>query len=84
MQNVNIRVVSRDEEDDEPQPAPTAAFAAPARSSFSPSMMLTRVIGVIFPLIAIVIFVFSMGNMACSQGNAPAAVCSALTSITGR
>lgn len=86
MQNVNIRVVSRDEEDEEDeekaQPMPT--FAAPARSSFSPSMMLTRAIGVIFPLIAIAIFVFSMGNMACSQGNAPAAVCSALTSITGR
>lgn len=85
MQNVNIRVASRDEEDeDETPPASAPAFAAPARPSFSPSMMLTRAIGVIFPLIAIVIFVFSMGNMACSQGNAPAAVCSALAGIAGR
>lgn len=85
MQNVNIRVVSRDEEDeDETPPASAPAFAAPARPSFSPSMMLTRAIGVIFPLIAIVIFIFSMGNMACSQGNAPAAVCSALAGIAGR
>jgi hypothetical protein len=41
-------------------------------------MVLTRAIGVIFPLVAIVIFIFSMGNMACDQGDAPAAFCRVL------
>lgn len=63
--------------DDEP---PTKQRGA----SFSPSMFLTRAIGVIFPLVAIIIFVFSMGNMACSQGNAPAAFCNVLNSVTGK
>ena len=48
------------------------------RSSFSPSMFLTRAIGVIFPLVAIAIFVFSMGNMACTKATRPppSAACS--------
>ena len=33
--------------------------------------------------LAIVIFVFTMGNMACSQGNAPAVFCRVLGDITG-
>ena len=47
-------------------------------------MFLTRAIGVIFPLVAIVVFIFSMGNMACDQGNAPIAFCNVLNSITGK
>lgn len=92
MENVNIHV-GRDgapnsiqvggasTEDDEPP-----ASAAPRREKreFSLSMFVTRAIGVIFPLVAIAIFVFSMGNLACDQGNAPAAFCSALHSITGK
>lgn len=94
MENVNIHVAqggapnrieigggSDDEEKDE---APTPHSTQRERKAFSLSMALTRAIGVIFPLIAIVIFVFSMGNMACSQGNAPAAVCRALDSAMGR
>jgi hypothetical protein len=93
MENVNIHVgqggapngisvgQSRDEEHDEeaeaePPPPPRR------QSSFSPSMFLTRAIGVIFPLVAIIIFVFTMGNMACDQGNAPAALCRVLHSVT--
>lgn len=52
------------------------------RPPFSPSMFLTRAIGVIFPLVAIIIFIFTMGNMACDQGNAPAAFCRVLASVT--
>ena len=95
MENVNIHV-GRDgapnsvqvgggaaTEDDEP---PAAAPAHPRRDKrdFSFSMFITRAIGIIFPLVAIVIFVFSMGNMACGQGNAPAVFCNALHSITGK
>lgn len=89
MENVNIHVGAAapdaasgggdDGEDAEPVRR-TAARGAP----FSLSMLFTRAIGVIFPLIALAIFVFSMGNMACSQGNAPAAFCRVLTNITGR
>lgn len=90
MENVNIHVgqggapnslsvgQSRDDEDEEAA-RPTAARR---QSSFSPSMFLTRAIGVIFPLVAIIIFVFTMGNMACDQGNAPAAFCRVLHSVT--
>ncbi|OQW58343.1 MAG: hypothetical protein A4S17_11840 [Proteobacteria bacterium HN_bin10] len=63
--------------------APRAA-AHSRREPFSLSMFITRAIGVIFPLVAIIIFVFSMGNMACSQGNAPAAFCNILTEIAGQ
>jgi hypothetical protein len=42
---------------------------------------MAQAVGVIFPLAAIVIFVFTMGNMACSQGNAPAAFCRVLGDI---
>lgn len=93
MDNVNIHVGQggapnslsvghgRDEEDEqeaaaEPTPPPRR------RTSFSPSMVLTRAIGVIFPLVAIVIFIFSMGNMACDQGDAPAAFCRVLHGVT--
>ena len=87
MQNVNIHVGQGDrqprdeveDEADEPAREPAARRSQP----FSPSMLLTRAIGVIFPLVAIVIFIFSMGNVACSQGNAPIAFCNVLNSITG-
>jgi hypothetical protein len=88
MENVNIHVGerrARDEdadEDEEETPAPSADSRE--RKSFSLSMALTRAIGVIFPLVAIAIFVFSMGNMACEQGNAPAAFCRVLASVTGK
>lgn len=52
------------------------------REPFSLSMFITRAIGVIFPLIALIIFVFSMGNMACDAGNAPAAFCRALDAVS--
>jgi hypothetical protein len=45
---------------------------------------MAQAVGVIFPLVAIIIFVFTMGNMACAQGSAPAGVCRALASITGK
>lgn len=88
MQNVNIRVGesgggslsvggdAEDEEDEPPTPAPKRE-----KSSFSLSMFITRAIGIIFPLIALMIFVFSMGGMACDQGNAPAFFCNALDAL---
>ena len=97
MENVNIHVggggapnsisvgggASADEDEDEPVRA--ASTPAPReKREFSFSMFITRAIGVIFPLVAIAIFLFSMGNMACSQGNAPAGVCRVLASITGK
>ena len=47
-------------------------------------MFITRAIGIIFPLIALMIFVFSMGGMACSQGNAPAFFCQALDALKAK
>jgi hypothetical protein len=44
-------------------------------------MAMTRAIGVIFPLIAVMIFVFTMGNQACKAGNAPAVFCRVLASV---
>jgi hypothetical protein len=44
-------------------------------------MLITRAIGIILPLIALIIFVFSMGGAACSAGNAPAFFCQALDSV---
>ncbi|MBI1251746.1 MAG: TIR domain-containing protein [Alphaproteobacteria bacterium] len=83
MQNVRIQVGAGDDEDDrEDAPAPPAPAPAASRGAgFSPSMLVTRAIGVIFPLIALMIFVFTMGNMACDQGNAPAFFCRALDSV---
>lgn len=94
MENVNIHVgrdggsnnielgQSGDVELD--SPARSSPRSRPPRSQFSASMFLTRAIGIIFPLVAIIIFVFSMGNMACSQGNAPIALCNVLHSVTGK
>lgn len=93
MENVNIHVGQNGgpnrlqvgggaDDDEEDEPAPQRAQRE--RSPISLSMMLTRAIGVVFPLVAIVIFVFSMGNMACAQGNAPAAFCRVLADVTGR
>lgn len=92
MENVNIHVgqsgapnslqvgasASDEADDEEEAPTPPQRQRAPV----SPSMLLTRAIGVIFPLAAILIFIFTMGNQACSQGNAPAAFCRALASLT--
>ncbi len=84
MQNVNIHVGERGrDEDDEEEDARAVAATSPARrrSSFSLSMVITRAIGVIFPLIGIIIFIFAMGGMACDQGNAPGAFCRALDAL---
>ncbi|HEX8900946.1 toll/interleukin-1 receptor domain-containing protein [Vitreimonas sp.] len=83
MQNVNIRVGGRDDDDnDEEEERPAATRTSKReRTSFSPSMFLTRAIGVIFPLVGIIIFIFAMGGMACDQGNAPGAFCRALDAL---
>lgn len=86
MENVNIHVGTRgrDEDDDASDNDIEARGVAPAareRSSVSLSMLVTRAIGVIFPLVAIIIFIFAMGGMACDQGNAPGMFCRALDAI---
>jgi len=84
MENVRIHVGdSRRGEDDEDadDAAPPRRRVVAERPTFSLSMAITRAIGVIFPLIAIIIFVFSMGGMACDQGNAPGAFCRALDAV---
>lgn len=84
MENVNIHVGSgRDDEPDEDGDASNATpLVQPARKTFSLSMLITGAIGVIFPLVALMIFIFTMGNMACDQGNAPAAFCRALHAVS--
>jgi hypothetical protein len=87
MENVTIQVGGGRDEDEEEAGAEEASAAsapreAPSKSSFSPSLFMAQAVGVIFPLVAIIIFVFTMGNMACAQGNAPAAVCRVLHDIT--
>jgi len=95
MENVSIRVgdgrapnairvggAAGSDSDEEIESPPVVA--ARERSAFSVSMFLTRAIGIIFPLVALVIFLFSMGNMACAQGNAPQAFCRVLAQITGK
>ncbi len=88
MENVRIQVGEsrRDADEDDEDEAPAVrpgrrTAAAHERPSFSLSLFITRAIGVIFPLIAIIIFVFSMGGMACDQGNAPGAFCRALDAL---
>ena len=89
MENVNIHVGSSgapngisvgggggEEAEDEP-----AAPPARERKPFSLSMFVTRAAGVILPLVAIMVFVFSMGRMACDQGKAPAFFCQALDAV---
>lgn len=70
-----------DESVETPDAAPRAHRE---REPFSLSMFITRAIGVIFPLIALIIFVFTMGNMACDAGNAPGFFCDALDAIAAR
>lgn len=85
MENVNIHVGGgRDDEPDEEAAGPpsSAPRMQRERKPFPLSMLITRAIGVIFPLVALIIFIFTMGNMACDQGNAPAAFCRALHAIT--
>lgn len=83
MRNVNIHVGERGVADDADDEAAPAATPTPTRrsASFSPSMFITRAIGVIFPLVGIIIFIFAMGGMACDQGNAPGAFCRALDAL---
>jgi hypothetical protein len=84
MQNVNIRVGGRDEDEETEEEAPRATQAAREerpRSDVSLSMLITRAIGIVFPLIALIVFVFSIGGAACSAGNAPAFFCQALDSV---
>ncbi|WP_291209338.1 toll/interleukin-1 receptor domain-containing protein [Hyphomonas sp.] len=89
MQNVSIHVTPRgaaDKEEDAPDEAPRAARVAvspPKRAPFSLSMMITRAIGVIFPLIALYVFVTSMGRMQCEQNAAPEVFCQSLDAISG-
>ncbi len=65
-----------------------AVSAAPRtrreRRPFSLSMFITQAIGIVFPLVAIVIFVFTMGDMACKAGNAPGFFCDALDALSAR
>jgi len=88
MENVTIQVGGASAAGEEEEKAEAAEPAAPParkeRAPFSPSMFMAQAVGVIFPLVAIIIFVFTMGNMACDQGNAPAAVCRALDSLTAQ
>ncbi len=87
MENVTIQVGGGDDDEElaeAEEPAEPAPPEAPSKPSFSPSLFMAQAVGVIFPLVAIIIFVFTMGNMACSQGNAPAAFCRALDSVTAQ
>jgi hypothetical protein len=84
MENVNIHVGTRgsaDDDEDEDDAPPQSAPAMREKSSFSFSMFITRAIGVIFPLVGLIIFIFAMGGMACDQGNAPGAFCRALDAL---
>jgi len=83
MQNVNIQLGERGSDDGEEDDVAPATATTPARrgASFSPSMFITRAIGVIFPLVGLVIFIFAMGGMACDAGNAPGAFCRALDAL---
>jgi hypothetical protein len=87
MENVTIQIGGRDEDDDDQETQDRAEPDPPepaSKPAFSPSLFMAQAVGVVFPLVAIVIFVFSMGNMACSQGNAPAAFCRVLADLSGR
>lgn len=68
----------RDEEE-----APRSTRRARERTPFSPSLIMAQAVGIIFPLVAIVIFIFSVGGMACSAGNAPGFFCEALDALRG-
>jgi hypothetical protein len=85
MQNVTIQVGTRDADDDDVEgAAPTAKNASASRRPFSLSGLITGVIGVVFPLIAIYVFVTAMARSQCDLGNAPLFVCKALDDMTGR
>ncbi len=84
MENVNIHVGTRgaaDDDEEEDDAPPQSAPIAREKSSFPASMFITRAIGVIFPLVGLIIFIFAMGGMACDQGNAPGAFCRALDAL---
>lgn len=70
-------------DDDEENEAPRTTRRARERAPFLPSLLMAQAVGIIFPLIAIIIFIFSMGGMACSAGNAPGFFCDALDAMRG-
>jgi hypothetical protein len=82
MQNVTIQVGGRADEDDEDDTS--AAKPIKPRRPFSPGQFITSLIGIIFPLIAIYIFVTAMARSQCDLGNAPVFVCKALDEMTGK
>lgn len=93
MENVNIqvggggapnRIQVGGGDDDLEDAEPAVPRSAPRREkpAFSPSMLITRAIGIVFPLIALIIFVVTMGNMACDAGNAPGFFCDALDAVS--
>ncbi|MDX2235978.1 MAG: toll/interleukin-1 receptor domain-containing protein [Hyphomonadaceae bacterium] len=82
MENVRIQVGAQADAEDDTPPERVRLVADPPK--FSLSVLVTRAIGVILPLIGVTIFVFTMGNMACDQGNAPAFFCRALDAVTER
>lgn len=95
MENVNIHVGGGDasnriqvgaggSDDDESDPRAAPPSPPRERKPVSLSLMLTRAIGIVFPLVAIVIFIFTMGDMACKAGNAPGFFCDALDALTAR
>lgn len=85
MQNVrmeNVRIqVGAFAEDDDGEEEETYAPPPRERSRFSPQLFLAQVVGLIFPLIGVMVFVFTIGGQACSQGNAPAVFCQALDAL---
>ncbi len=86
MENVTIQVGGGSGgagDSDESSAAPEPAHAPSAKAPFSPSLFMTRAVGVVFPLIAIIIFIFSIGGAACSAGNAPGFFCDALDALRG-
>src|SRR5262245_24370868 len=68
MENVTIQVSERgnkiqvggDVDDEEEEKSTTSQRE---QTPFSPSLFMAQAVGVIFPLVAIIIFVFTMGNM---------------------
>jgi hypothetical protein len=86
MQNVTIRVVQGDSADatEEGAASHIAQSRAPSktRRAISLSGLITSLIGIVFPLIALYVFVTSIGRQQCEAGNAPAFFCEALDAIT--
>lgn len=85
LENVRIEVVerSRVEEDEEAREAP-AEHAAPVAirgPASSASMFVTRLLGVVLPVAALIVFLLGLGGQACSRGAAPGGFCEALHAL---